>query len=130
MRTAWATGAPNMPQQARVMTRDRKVKRDDLHALEDALHEGVTAWPATLVGEFDADRQLGGGNRGDRDVRVVIRQIVAVGVGAFERDQRPGVQDQSRHGPRIGASPASRRISARSRSQSGSGAWVRTNARN
>ena len=59
---------------------------------------GQTGRLALRVGEFDADQQLGGGDRGECEVGVVRQNRRGDRLAAFDRDQHTGVEDQSLHG--------------------------------
>ncbi len=75
MRSAPLAGSAGVGEENGVSSRDVEVV--DLHrdVGQNALDERVPAFASPVIPELDADQELGGGNRRDRDVVLVFQQM-------------------------------------------------------
>src|SRR5581483_8718744 len=76
--------------------RDSEVVDLDGVEREHALYELGALLPAPCIGALDADQQLGRRNRGDRDVVLVVDQLVERETIALGCDEDRRVEDQPR----------------------------------
>lgn len=73
MRAAGSTCVADVNEQGCVVASDGQVVGDDLDAFQYPFDESLALGVVVVVGEFDADQQLGRGEGRDGDVVIVVQ---------------------------------------------------------
>ena len=97
VRSPRAAGATHVREELCIVTSNGQIEREDLHPLKHTLNELAAPGAMRIVGEFDPDKQLRRGHRGDRDIVIITDhdRLTRRRIGSLESDQRPRVEDQS-----------------------------------
>ncbi len=71
-----STGATDGDEQVRMLVRDGFVVGQDGDRGDDLVDVCLATWPLAWRGELDADDELGNGDGSDRDIVVIVDQLV------------------------------------------------------